>query len=143
MPEWRQATANEAGNTIGARRINGFVSNISNYNTIGAETTFANNMASLLTAKGLINKFVVDVSRAGQTGFLRSAPGNWCNLKNARIGSVPGASSGIVDAAVWIKPPGTSDGRTYEMGCGNDDALHGITIAAGEYSFQMAMSHLA
>jgi cellulose 1,4-beta-cellobiosidase len=144
LPEWRKETADEAWNTVGNRRINGFVTNISNYNKLSEERAYIDNMVPRLNAKGFQNtEFVVDMSRGGQNGYLRGDVGNWCNLKNARIGPVPGfLPGGNIHAAVWIKPPGTSDGFSYDDVCGTADSLQGINTAAGEYSFQMAMSHL-
>jgi endoglucanase len=144
MPEHRANTAAEAWRTVGNRRINGFVTNISNYNKLSEERAYIDNMVPRLRTHGLTNVgFAVDMGRGGQNGFLRGFAGNWCNLKNARIGPNPGTNpGGNIHAAVWIKPLGSADGRTSEYNCNSGDALHGINVAAGEYSFPMAMSHL-
>jgi cellulose 1,4-beta-cellobiosidase len=55
--------------------------------------------------------------------------GYWCNVRGAGIGERPKAApvDGI-DAYLWIKPPGESDGTSdpkssrYDSFCGNEDA---------------------
>ncbi|TDD19243.1 glycoside hydrolase family 6 protein [Nonomuraea diastatica] len=58
-----------------------------------------------------VNQFV-DESRADQ----RIHAGNWCNQSGAGMGARPTASpaSGL-DAYVWVKPPGESDGSSEEI----------------------------
>lgn len=46
--------------------------------------------------------------------------GNWCNASGAGIGEVPqvapaGYASSHIDAFVWVKPPGESDGSSSEI----------------------------
>jgi cellulose 1,4-beta-cellobiosidase len=47
----------------------------------------------------------------------RNHRGNWCNLQNAGMGERPKAqpygSASHIDAFVWIKPPGESDGTSH------------------------------
>ena len=52
-------------------------------------------------------RFIVDTSRSG-VASVRKIWGSWCNLKGAGIGSRPVAEpSTLIDAFVWVKPPGT------------------------------------
>ncbi|MFX3651315.1 MAG: glycoside hydrolase family 6 protein [Paenibacillus sp.] len=47
----------------------------------------------------------------------REHRGNWCNASGAGIGEVPKAAPGPahLDAYVWVKPPGESDGSSSEI----------------------------
>jgi cellulase/cellobiase CelA1 len=43
----------------------------------------------------------------------RSVWGNWCNIARARVGERPSANPRPkIDAYVWVKPPGESDGSS-------------------------------
>ncbi len=60
--------------------------------------------------------FVIDTGRAGVPG-VRKVWGSWCNIIGAGIGPRPeyqparwDPNMTQVDAYLWIKPPGTSDG---------------------------------
>jgi cellulose 1,4-beta-cellobiosidase len=54
----------------------------------------------------------VDQSRIDR----RAHAGNWCNQTGAGIGERPRANPQAgVDAYVWIKPPGESDGASQEI----------------------------
>ena len=109
------------------------------YNPTFDELTYDTNMYNTLVSAGFpaSKRFLIDTSRDGWGGPLRptalnSSPttaaayvaankidqrpfrGDWCNQNNAGIGARPqdqplGASS-PVEAYVWIKPPGESDG---------------------------------
>ncbi|KAK7183336.1 1,4-beta-D-glucan cellobiohydrolase cel6c [Paraphaeosphaeria sporulosa] len=85
--------------------------------------------AALKTA-GHPNHAIVDTGRNAVTG-LRKEWGHWCNVKGAGFGVRPTSSTGaeLVDAFVWGKPGGESDGTSdtsatrYDSFCGNDDAF--------------------
>ena len=65
-----------------------------------------------LVAKGLPSNFIVDTSRAGQANIKDNA-GQWCNPKGAGIGPLPVAEPfPMVDAFVWGKTIGESDGAS-------------------------------
>jgi cellulose 1,4-beta-cellobiosidase len=123
--------------------LSGFTTNVSQYNTLHQERVHTDGFIANLQANGLPAKFVVDVSRAGQQGFLRHDTGSWCNLKNAIIGPTPAATPHLLNihAAVWIKPPGSSDGTaSKDAVCGNADALQGVWEPAGTSSLRIALS---
>ena len=63
-------------------------------------------------AEGITGKgFVIDTSRDGKA-YIRASTANWCNIKGAGLGERPQAAPApLVDAYLWIKPPGESDGR--------------------------------
>jgi cellulose 1,4-beta-cellobiosidase len=112
----------EAG---GPDMIRGFATNVSNYthlsNRDGAalsltnpcpnELTYVKMFAETLGMYGIKGKgFVIDTSRNGRGG-IRHQWGNWCNIKGAGLGERPRAEPiRGVDAYLWIKPPGESDG---------------------------------
>ena len=52
--------------------------------------------------------FIIDTSRNG----IGSTSGEWCNPKGQSLGSEPTTNTGnaLVDALLWIKQPGESDG---------------------------------
>ena len=113
-----------AGKT--AARVRGFVTNVSNYGSAGAEAAYAAALRSSLVQAGHTQlAFIIDTGRNGGG----QAPG-WCNPKGAGMGTPPTASPGIAyaDAFFWIKPPGESDGvssRTaprYDPECGKPSA---------------------
>ena len=109
------------------------------YNPTFDELTYDTGMYNALVAAGFPSskRFLIDTSRDGWGGPLRPTAlnttpttaaayvaankidqrpfrGDWCNQNNAGIGARPtdqpfGASSPI-EAFVWIKPPGESDG---------------------------------
>jgi hypothetical protein len=68
-------------------------------------------------------------SRSGQID-LRTAEGDWCNVLNAGLGIRPTTSTGntLIDAIVWVKPPGECDGTSntssprFDPHCGQSDA---------------------
>ena len=137
----------EAG---GIHMIRGFATNVSNYthlsNRDGAalaltnpcinELTYVKMLADTLSDHGIKGKgFLIDTSRNGKGG-IRKSWGSWCNVKGAGLGERPRAEPirGI-DAYLWIKPPGESDGvsdptqpRFDEM-CAGRDALPGAPQA--------------
>ncbi|EJT73809.1 hypothetical protein GGTG_07664 [Gaeumannomyces tritici R3-111a-1] len=84
--------------------------------------------AALKTA-GMPNNAIVDTGRNGVQG-LREEWGHWCNVDGAGFGVRPTATTGstLVDAFVWVKPGGESDGTSdssavrYDSFCGMSDA---------------------
>ncbi|MGH9210962.1 MAG: glycoside hydrolase family 6 protein [Acidimicrobiales bacterium] len=99
------------------------------------ERDFATNLQAAFAARGCTNcGMLIDTSRNGWGGSDRPTQvststdlntyvnqsridrrphrGGWCNQSGAGIGVRPTASTGIsgVDAFVWVKPPGESDG---------------------------------
>ncbi|KAK7993770.1 hypothetical protein PG989_007151 [Apiospora arundinis] len=85
--------------------------------------------AALKTA-GMPNHAIVDTGRNAVTG-LRQEWGHWCNVNGAGFGVRPTADTGseLVDAFVWGKPGGESDGTSdtsatrYDSFCGMPDAF--------------------
>ena len=122
----------EAG---GTDKIRGFAVNVSNYDSLQdgdlvhlepsdpatGELKYVELLDRSLTEAGISGKaFVVDTSRNGRSG-IRTRSGSWCNVKGAGLGARPQAAPGpFVDAYLWIKPPGDSDGSADPSQAGFD-----------------------
>ncbi|USP78604.1 glycoside hydrolase family 6 protein [Curvularia clavata] len=99
------------------------------YNKAQNEKKYVELFSPQLTAAGMPGQAIVDTGRNGVTG-LRKEWGDWCNVNGAGFGVRPTASTGdsLVDAFVWVKPGGESDGtsdssaKRYDSFCGKDDA---------------------
>jgi cellulose 1,4-beta-cellobiosidase len=99
------------------------------YNKCQNEKIYVDTFAPALKSAGMPNHAIVDTGRNGVTG-LRAEWGDWCNVKGAGFGVRPTADTGddLVDAFVWSKPGGESDGTSdssatrYDSFCGKDDA---------------------
>ncbi|KAF1915702.1 1, 4-beta cellobiohydrolase [Ampelomyces quisqualis] len=82
-----------------------------------------------LKSAGMPSQAIIDTGRNAVTG-LRKEWGHWCNVKGAGFGVRPTGSTGnsLVDAFVWVKPGGESDGTSdtsadrYDSFCGYEDA---------------------
>lgn len=114
------------------RAVRGLVTNVSNYNAYSATTCspitsvmagingicdekkFVNALGPKLVAAGFPAHFIVDVSRSGKQPTGQAEWGHWCNIKNAGFGPKPTSNTGdaLVDALVWVKPGGESDGTS-------------------------------
>ena len=83
-------------------------------------------------------RFVIDTGRNGNKEQ-RSKCASWCNVRGAGAGHVPSMNTGlpgVVDAFMWLKTPGESDGCTrllpsggrcarFDPACEGDDAIGG------------------
>ncbi|GKZ86805.1 hypothetical protein AnigIFM56816_002567 [Aspergillus niger] len=125
--------------------VRGLATNVANYNawTISScpsytqgnsvcdEQQYINAIAPLLQAQGFDAHFVVDTGRNGKQPTGQQAWGDWCNVINTGFGERPTTDTGdaLVDAFVWVKPGGESDGTSdssatrYDAHCGYSDAL--------------------
>jgi len=65
---------------------------------------------------GFAPGFVIDTGRNGRPDT-RSDCGNWCNARGAGIGKVPSTDTADsrIDAYLWLKTPGESDGCTKQL----------------------------
>ncbi|KAF3107527.1 hypothetical protein TWF569_007490 [Orbilia oligospora] len=128
-------------------KFRGFVSNVSGYNAYNSTTAdpiyglgpdnsnwnewrFFKSFTPYLINNGLPTKFIVDQGRAGVSG-IRSQGAFWCNIDGAGIGTRPTTKTDDcnVDAIVWVKPPGESDGTSdmssprFDATCRSPDAF--------------------
>ncbi len=89
----------------GVAEADGFSLNVSNFRRTVDEIAYGREIATRLGG----THFVVDTSRNGQGP---AADGAWCNPPGRGLGQPPTTSTGVagVDAYLWIKRPGESDG---------------------------------
>lgn len=89
----------------GVDRARGFATNVSNSRTTAAERAYAGRLSAALGGTHAI----IDTSRNGSGP---PADDEWCNARGLTLGETPAAiDDPVVDAVLWIKPPGESDGR--------------------------------
>jgi cellulose 1,4-beta-cellobiosidase len=144
----------------GADKIRGFATNVSNYDSLRGgdiarlepsdpcpdELTYVEKLSASLAEVGIVGKgFLIDTSRNGRAG-IKSKSGSWCNVAGAGLGERPQASPVPgVDAYLWIKPPGDSDGGSdpsapgYDANCGaaSADSLPGAPRAGQWFNAQV------
>jgi endoglucanase len=91
-------------NAAGVAKADGFALNVSNFWDTSGEVAYGRAISQKLGGK----HFLVDTSRNG-AGV---APSSWCNPPAMALGAQPTAATGdaVVDAFVWVKRPGESDG---------------------------------
>ena len=114
----------------GAARTHGFALNVANFETTADNVRYGAALSRLLGGA----RFVVDTSRNGN-GPAQVGAGyrHWCNPPGRKLGRAPTTrtGTGLVDAYLWIKRPGESDGA-----CG-----HGAPPAGQwwpEYALELA-----
>ncbi|HVV52567.1 MAG TPA: glycoside hydrolase family 6 protein [Polyangia bacterium] len=134
----------------GPERVRGFALDVSNYDpavdpaktprdrtsAASDETGYAADLARALGQLGVTGKrFVIDTGRDGQA-YIRSVASSWCNVRGAGLGERPRAApSPLVDAYLYIKVPGESDGTSdpnaprFDQTCAGDDATPGAPQA--------------
>lgn len=91
--------------------------------------------------------FVIDTSRNGQGPWTPPAhpagdPQDWCNPPDRGLGIQPTADTGValLDAYLWIKIPGASDGQCYRWTSGPEDPVRNmLDPAAGAWFPEMAI----
>ncbi|KAF8598772.1 cellulase CEL6B [Ceratobasidium sp. AG-I] len=109
--------------------VRGISTDVSNYNGLDVETTYYNNLQPYLASAGYPAHFIVDQGRSGNQKVSR-AGADWCNFKYAGLGQRPTSNTGssLIDAILWIKPPGESDGTSdpkstrYDPTCASNAA---------------------
>ncbi|MFE9682993.1 glycoside hydrolase family 6 protein [Streptomyces sp. NPDC006285] len=93
----------------GVANADGFALNVSNFQTDAAIKEYGRRLSAALGGK----HFVMDTSRNGN-GPLGGDPSDaWCNPPGRALGAPPTTDTGdpLVDAYLWIKRPGESDGQ--------------------------------
>ncbi|MER6365022.1 glycoside hydrolase family 6 protein [Kitasatospora sp. NPDC001527] len=116
-PGWTQdeRALAEALRRSGIAAADGFAVNVSNFFTTERNAAFGAQLSALLDGK----HFVVDTSRNGNGPLDAEA---WCNPPGRALGAPPTTETGRpgVDAYLWIKNPGESDGE-----CGRGEPAAG------------------
>lgn len=106
-------------------------------NTSGVDSRYASILGEVVPTTG----FVIDTSRNGQ-GPWQAPEGeysdaeDWCNPPDRGVGQTPTTDTGVdlVDAYLWIKVPGESDGKCFRGTAGPLDPERGIEApAAGQW----------
>ncbi len=93
----------------GLARADGFALNVANFESTAASVAYGDRLSNELHGA----HFVVDTSRNGNGVDTNPADApTWCNPPGRALGHAPITSTGVprVDALLWIKPPGVSDG---------------------------------
>ncbi|MDO8106223.1 glycoside hydrolase family 6 protein [Isoptericola sp. b441] len=90
---------------VGADAFDGIALNVSNYETTADSVDYAERISE---AYGSTLHAVVDTSRNGNGP---TADHQWCNPPGRALGEAPRAvDEGVLDAVLWVKIPGESDG---------------------------------
>jgi endoglucanase len=92
-------------NAAGIASAAGFALNVSNVQATSANIAYGERLSRLVGGK----HFVIDTSRNGIPG---TDPRGWCNPRGRALGVTPTTDTAhpLVDAFLWIKQPGESDG---------------------------------
>ncbi|MGA4849041.1 glycoside hydrolase family 6 protein [Streptomyces sp. G5(2025)] len=91
----------------GVEQADGFSVNVSNFQTTEASTEFGKRLSAKIGGK----PFVIDTGRNGK-GPYDKGKDPWCNPPGRALGETPTTKTDdpLVDAYLWIKRPGESDG---------------------------------
>lgn len=116
-------------------------------NTAGVESRYASALQGYEPTTG----FVIDTSRNGLGPWqypagVYSAHEDWCNPPDRGAGALPDTDTGnpLVDAYLWIKVPGESDGKCFRGTEGPLDPERGIEDpAAGQWFVEQARELVA
>ncbi|MFJ6726953.1 glycoside hydrolase family 6 protein [Streptomyces sp. NPDC091281] len=98
----------------GAREASGIFSNVSNFRRTADEIAYDRRVLDALGGPPGLGA-VIDTSRNGNGPPADDA---WCDPDGRRIGRTPTLDTGAprIDAYLWVKPPGESDGCKGEAG---------------------------
>lgn len=128
----RWVRANEMANRLnqaGIAEADGFALNISNFLGNSITISYGTEISRRVGGK----HFIIDTSRNGMNV---SSSTNWCNPTGQRIGTSPTSRTGnsLVDAFLWIKAPGESDGSCGGgPGAGKWWAEYALGLAGGSW----------
>ena len=89
----------------GLATADGFSLNVSNFQATSVNIAYGEQVSRLTGGK----HFIIDTSR---NGIPTANAGQWCNPHGRALGIVPTTNTGhpLVDAFLWVKEPGESDG---------------------------------
>ena len=103
---WMPADAAAAAlQSAGIADADGFSLNVSNYISTPVSASYGEQISKRIGGK----HFIIDTSRNGMGG---TADAEWCNTPGQSLGAEPTTltNNSLVDALLWIKVPGESDG---------------------------------
>lgn len=110
----------------------GFAVNVSSFAPRPAITSYAQRIRRVLSRGGVADAhYIVDTSRNGNPVWDNDT---WCNPPNRTVGAPPSArpspTAPGLDANVWVKAPGTSDGSCgVGRGSSGGDFLPDVALA--------------
>ncbi|MGW3422520.1 glycoside hydrolase family 6 protein [Streptomyces phaeochromogenes] len=106
-PEKQAGLLRRAG-AASAASSDGIFSNVSNFNRTGDEISYVRRTLDALGGPASLGA-VIDTSRNGNGA---PADGEWCDPAGRKLGQAPTMSTGEarIDAYLWVKLPGESDG---------------------------------
>jgi endoglucanase len=141
----------------GIAKADGFFLNVSNYRADAELTTYGTDLAKCLRFRRTtgaascsqddlagvasdprkLTHFVLDTSRNG-LGPWTPPPGkytdaqDWCNPPGRALGARPTTrtNNGLIDAFLWVKRPGESDGQCTRGTAGPEDPEYGLVDPA-------------
>ena len=125
-----------------------WVPDFSAENVAKVDADYAANLANWPGPTSATTSFVIDTSRNGQGPWVPPAdhpagdPQDWCNPPDRGLGLLPTTDTGhdLVDAYLWIKTPGESDGQCTRWGAGPEDPVREmIDPAAGIWFPEQAL----
>lgn len=105
--------------SVGVDKARGFAVNTSNFYVISQNVTYGTQISNAI---GGAKPFVIDTSRNGQGPWTGTAaqndPESWCNPPGRGLGVRPTTTTNqtLVDAYLWVKTPGESDGECTASG---------------------------
>jgi endoglucanase len=113
----------------------------------GASACSDADIASVPEDPDALTHFVLDTSRNGQGPWIPPAglypdPQDWCNPPERGLGARPTTRTGneLVDAFLWVKRPGESDGQCTRGTAGPEDPVYGaVDPPAGQWWAEYAL----
>ncbi|PSM40108.1 endoglucanase [Streptomyces dioscori] len=104
----KQAGLLRRAGAASAASSDGIFSNVSNFNRTGDEVAYVRRTLEALGGPASLGA-VIDTSRNGNGA---PADGEWCDPAGRKLGQAPTLSTGEarIDAYLWVKLPGESDG---------------------------------
>ncbi|CAM5701062.1 MULTISPECIES: glycoside hydrolase family 6 protein [Streptomyces] len=109
-PDWIDEPAKMAQplREAGVERADGFSLNVSNFQSNDSVKTYAEQLSDAVGG----SHFVIDTSRNGNGPLSGGREEAWCNPPGRGLGTPPTTDTGDerLDAYLWIKRPGDSDG---------------------------------
>ncbi|MEV5609704.1 glycoside hydrolase family 6 protein [Streptomyces sp. NPDC052225] len=113
-PAGTQAERLRAAGAASAASSDGVFTNVSNFNSTGNEIAYARRVLAAMGGPSGLGA-VIDTSRNGNGA---PADGEWCDPDGRKIGRAPTLRTGesAIDAYLWVKLPGESDGCKGQPG---------------------------
>ncbi|WP_329438005.1 glycoside hydrolase family 6 protein [Streptomyces sp. NBC_01280] len=113
-PAGTQAARLRAAGAASPASSDGVFTNVSNFNRTSAEVAYARRVLAAMGGPPSLGA-VIDTSRNGNGA---PADGAWCDPSGRKLGQAPTLRTGErgIDAYLWVKLPGESDGCKGEPG---------------------------